>query len=211
MCMAMQGIFNDTSDITDFERSYIKQSSYYDIEEFKNIMNQFNTESNLSVLDINARSLVNHFDELSSILSDLPSPLDVITLQETWLDDSLSPLVSLDGYSFITKHKLKCKEGGGLGIYIKEGIDFKERKDLSCPPELQELFDYTFIEVKQNAPLKNTLIGVFYRPPGIDSVTLLTDHLKSFLPRILKENKSLVLTSDMNINLLKYNVHKPTS
>ena len=73
------------------------------------------------------------------------------------------------------------------------------------------MFDYLFIEIKQNPPLKNTIIGVLYRPPGNDTITTFTDHLKALLPKITKGKKTVVLTSDMNINLLKCSKHKPTS
>ena len=213
--MAAQDDFTVQSDndftIDNEESLYIKQSSYHDLDEFNQIMKKFNTAKDLSMLNINARSLVKNFGEFTTILSDLPSSFDVITVEETWLSDSLEPLVTLNGYKLVTKHKSKCKEGGGLGIYIKDGIDFKVRRDLSCPKEYEDMFDYLFIEIKQSPPTKNTIIGVFYRPPGGDTINILTDHLKALLPKIIKENTIVVLTSDMNINLLKCVKHKPTS
>ena len=193
------------------ENPFIKRSNYYDLDEFNLIMKKYNTDNNISVLNINARSLVKHINEFTATLSDLPSLFDVITVEETWLSDTLMPLVTLNGYTFIAKHKSKCKEGGGLGIYIKNGIKFKERSDLSCPKDLEDIFDYLFIEINQKPPLKNTIIGVLYRPPGGDTINTVTDHLKSMLPKIVKENKSIILTSDMNINLLKCAQHKPTT
>ena len=85
------------------------------------------------------------------------------------------------------------------------------RNDLSCPNNLEEMFDYIFIEIKQKSPLKNIIVGVFYRPPGADTINVFTDHLKALLPKVIKEKKTVVLTSDMNINLLKCSNHKPTS
>ena len=82
---------------------------------------------------------------------------------------------------------------------------------LSGPKELDGILDYIFIEIKEENDLKNTLVGVFYRAPGDSTIDIITKHLKQFLPKILKENKSIVLTSDMNINLLKCSSHEPTS
>ena len=193
------------------ESSPIEKSYYYDLDEFKDIMNANNGSTNLSVLNLNARSLVKHFNEFSAILEDLPSSFDLITVEETWLSKPLEPLVQLNGYSFISKHKNKCKEGGGIGIYIKDGINFTERNDLMCPKEFENLFDYMFIEVQQSAPLKNVLVGVLYRPPGNSSVNTLTTHMKTLLPKLTDENKNIILTSDMNINLLQTSNHNPTS
>ena len=130
---------NDLS--LDNDGPYIKQSKYYDLDDFNQIMKEYNTDSNTSVLNINARSLVNHFNEFTAILSDLPSQFDVICVEETWLSDLLEPLVTLNEYTLVTKHKSKCKEGGGLGIYVKNSIDFKLRDDLSCPGNLVDIFD----------------------------------------------------------------------
>ena len=193
------------------ENSSIEQSYYYDLDEFKTIMTSNNNSDNLSILNMNARSLIKHFNEFSAILADLPYPIDIITVEETWLSEPLEPLVNLDGYSFISKHKQKCKEGGGIGIYIKDGINFTKRDDLTCPEDYKDLFDYIFVEVQQNTPLKNILVGVFYRPPGKDSINILTNHLKTLLPRLNNENKNIVLTSDMNINLLQTSNHNSTS
>ena len=168
--MAAQGDFDVRLDnlfyLDDEEGGLIQQSYYYDLDEFNNVMNVHNTENNLSVLNVNARSLIKHFNEFSAILSDLPSSPDIITVEETWLSESLEPLVQLKGYSFIAKHKHKCKEGGGIGIYIKNEIEYTERDDLTSPNEFEECFNYMFIEINQKDPLKNILVGVFYRPPG---------------------------------------------
>ena len=67
---------------------------------------------------------------------------DLISVEETWLSDSLKPLVELDGYTLLTKHKSNRKEGGGIGMYIKNDINFIERNDLSCPDEFKNKFDY---------------------------------------------------------------------
>ena len=203
----LDNIFHIDSD----ESSLIQQSLYYDLDEFCVVMNNHNADENLSILNLNARSLVKNFNEFSAILEILPSSFDVITVEETWLSDSLVPLAQLQGYTFITKHKKRCKEGGGLGIYIKEGIEYTIRDDLECPSEFCDKFDYLFVEIKQKDPMKNRLIAVLYRAPGADSVNILANHLKTLLPKLNKENKNIALTSDSNINLLQCSNHKPTS
>ena len=87
----------------------IVQSTYYDTDEFNEFAKKFNHNNNISILNINARSLVKHINELTVILNEFPIGFDVITVEETWLNDALKPLVNLDGYTFITKHKHQCK------------------------------------------------------------------------------------------------------
>ena len=97
----------------------ITKSSYYDIDEFNDFSKKVDHDNSISVLNINARSLVKHITELSVILDEFLVSFDVITVEETWLNDVLKPLVNLSGYTFITKHQSQRKEGGGIGIYIK--------------------------------------------------------------------------------------------
>ena len=118
----------------------IMNSCYYDIDEFNEFCKSYENDSNIAVLNLNARSLIKHFNELNVILESLSVSYDVITVDETWLDRTLEPLVQLDGYSFITKHKSKCKNGGGVGIYVKNNIDFMERTDLDCDKGYDDFF-----------------------------------------------------------------------
>ena len=94
----------------------------------------------------------------------------------------------MENYTFIPKHKLKCKEGGGLGIYIKNDLKYIERTDLQCPIGYQEFFDYLFIEIQNDDDKDNTIVGVMYRPPGYNSVNDFTDHINTILlPKLIKE------------------------
>ena len=45
--------------------SYIKESNYYDIDEFCEIMKEHSNEKNISTLNLNARSLVKNINELN--------------------------------------------------------------------------------------------------------------------------------------------------
>ena len=108
--------------INDDENSTITQSYYYDLDEFNNLIKMHNSDINLSILNLNARSLVKNFNEFSAILSSFPSLIDAITVEETWLSESLEPLVQLKDYTFISKHRNKLNRGGGIGIYIKKDL-----------------------------------------------------------------------------------------
>ena len=58
-------------------------------------------------------------------------PLNVITLSETRLKDnpSLLDFVSVPGYSTVFRNRESIK-GGGAGAYIRNDINFKDRKDI---------------------------------------------------------------------------------
>ena len=195
----------------DSDNPIIQKSMYYDIEGLTDKMNLIDKNTHLSILNLNARSLIKNILEFRSILSAFPYIFDIITIEETWLDNSLEAFVMIDNYSLITKHKARRKEGGGLCIYIRNDLEYKQRCDLSCPIEYQEFFDYIFIEVTHKDPKNNTIVGVLYRPPGNNTVEDFTNHLEILLHRINKEKKRVILTGDTNINLLNSSQHIATS
>ena len=64
------------------------------------------------------------------------------------------------GYSFCYKNRDE-RQGGGVGLYKKDTIKFKERQDLS---KLDETIEHMWIEFQGKNKNKNYLVGVFYQP-----------------------------------------------
>ena len=97
--------------------------------------------------------------------------------------------------------ELDMKEtGGGLSIFIKDNIHYKEREDLSL---MLPFIETLFIEVPHNN--KTYLIGVIYRVPDTNK-NLFTEKINSLLEP-LKSNYEVVLVGDFNICLLQDNNH----
>ncbi len=72
-------------------------------------------------MHFNFRSLASKFDEFKLFLAQLKEKNlkpDIIMLYETWLNDVNKDLFSLDGYSFVEKHRGNDK-GGGVALYVK--------------------------------------------------------------------------------------------
>ena len=60
--------------------------------------------------------------------------------------------------------------------------------------------------------LKNlTIIGYIYRHPNMDLDEFNDNCLNTLLDKISKENKSVFLLGDFNVDLLKYDKHAPTN
>ena len=197
-------------DLEDHELA-IAQSEYYDIEQFCGVMESISPDTNLSILNLNARSLVRNFSDITAMLSMFPRQLDVIAIEETWLDDALEPLVVMDNYTFLSKPKISRKEGGGLGIYIKEGLKFIERPDLACPDDKRHMFDSMFIEFPREGDGRNIIMGLFYRPPNQNTVKDFTEYINSVTATITKEKKDVVYLGDTNVNLLKCENNRNTA
>lgn len=206
---------DDFESLESHEPSLFIASKYYNHDEFHNLCESLNFTKTISILNGNARSLVKHLSEYELLLECLKcnklQTIDIITFTETWLDVSLEALVKLDNYNAIYKHKSKNKEGGGLAIYIANGMNFITRNDLKVPLEKQELYDCLFIEVVFPQKCKNIVIGVFYRSPSHNSENDFIADINNIFDQISHENKEVILLGDSNIDLLKYRNHKPAS
>ena len=67
----------------------------------------------------------------------------------------------------------------------------------------------TFIEIMNLK--KSNIIGTIYKHPSVDLTDFNSNYVNSLLEKISKEQKSVFLLGDFNINLMNYNVHNPTN
>ena len=69
------------------------------------------------------------FNEL--LLTANPYPLDIVALSETWLRDQpqLLDCISIPGFVREFRNRV-CIKGGGVGVYIKENINYKRLRDI---------------------------------------------------------------------------------
>ena len=125
-------------------------------------------------------------------------PLDIIGVTETWLNDSNQDFFKLKNYNFIN---LNCsnKNGGGIGIYVKEGLKYKLRADINI--NLETAIESIFIQLVTPVG-KNMIIGVIYRPPS-NKIDLFENEMNQILRKLDKENKIGFLLGDFNVDLLK--------
>lgn len=75
----------------------------------------------LQITHINACSLLKNLDKLKLIIRNMQTPPSVIGVTETWLNDATSKLVN-------TKFYFESSDiyiGGGVGIYLQNGLDHK--------------------------------------------------------------------------------------
>ena len=167
--------------------------------------NEFNSDS-FTLFHINLRSLKKHFEELSEFLSTLNMSFSVIGISETWLNNSNDVIFNIPGYKFISNNR-RHKHGGGVGLFIKDDLNFKLRSDLQSFDK--KIYESIFIELIQpNA--KNILIGCFYKPPDT-SVSDFNSSISNVLCTLSFENKISYLMGDFNINLLNCDMHQATN
>ena len=78
-------------------------------------------------------------------MSSLKYNFDIIGVSETWFNcNTHLEMYNIENYSLVQICR-PDKTGGGVAIYVKNGINYAIRNDLSfCSPELEVIF----IEVK---------------------------------------------------------------
>ena len=129
-------------------------------------------------------------------------PFDILTLNETRLDDSvLDCEVEIPGYDIFRRDR--NRNGGGVSMYIRKNIPHSNREDLAV-----ENIELICIEVKKPKS-KPLLIATWYRPPN-SSIEFFSDFEK-FLQLVDDENKEIIITGDLNCNLLEQTRSQVTS
>jgi len=166
----------------------------------------------LSYFHLNCRGLATNWDSFHNLICDLHGEsfaFDIIGISEIFKCQGDMRL-SFPGY-----HKLiaRCRDDGsrgGVGLFIKDNINYKIREDISV--FTPHIFESLFIEIICPSA-KNTIIGVIYRPntePRAD-MDIFSSTLFDIMDLINIENKLCVIMGDMNIDLLKFKSHSKTS
>ncbi|XP_028409262.1 uncharacterized protein LOC114531856 [Dendronephthya gigantea] len=139
------------------------------------------------------------FDEF--ILTINQFPFDIITLSETWLKDNpyLLDYVSIPGYVNVFRNRDRIR-GGGVGIYLRDHINFKRRQDIE---KLQPEMEHIWLEIPGRNKNSKLLLGVVYRSEKILSRQIWLDGFKSILSYLAAQWDGLLLiTGDTNVDLL---------
>ena len=89
----------------------------------------------------------------------------------------------------------------GCTSYIDNNINYIVRDDL-CIYKTKEL-ESVFIEVI-NSKGKNTIVGCVYQHPCMNPTEFTESYLSELLQKLSKEDKTIILMGDFNIDLLKY-------
>lgn len=140
---------------------------------------------------LNITSLVKHIEELRIFLHD--HTFDILCINETRLDDTIhNDEVKIIGYELVRKDR--NRNGGGVAIFIRNAIPYIERREL-IPDNVEAIC----LEIKKSKS-KPVLISTWYRPP--DSSIDLLDRFEKFLQKADDEQKELIITGDLNCNLL---------
>jgi exonuclease III len=116
----------------------------------------------MKISHLNIQGISTSYNGLCDILGSHPE-IDILTLSETHIVegscDDIDNLYHIPGYDFIKRNRLTGK-GGGVAMYIKDGIKWKRRADLE-----RENIESMWVEIIIMKS-KNFLITTVYRPPN---------------------------------------------
>jgi exonuclease III len=136
-------------------------------------------------------------------MQDFDIPIDLILLQETW-EVKFPEQFSLPGFQNIVYRTREGGRGGGVGIYVRNGLNFKIRTDLECYK--LKTFENIVLEIQYHN--KHVLISNIYRSPNPPPLTSVSEHMDNFietldyhLSNISDCNCPAYIFTDSNINL----------
>ena len=142
------------------------------------------------------------------ILSCTKKKIDIIAISETKVTRQVSLLNNLNLNNYLFEFTPTETSAGGTLLYIAIHLSYKCRNDLNIYQKNE--LESTFIEIV-NPKKSNILVGVIYRHPSMDFADFNCNYLNKLLQNISKEQKSIFLLGDFNVNLLNYNEHNQTN
>lgn len=169
--------------------------NYYcdDSDAFLTICKTINTDGNLLVLYMNARSCANlmTFDNIRRYLDKCDGKFDMVVISETWFKANETGLYNINGY--ISYHSYRAHQrGGGLSIYVKQPCNVIDVVVVS------DEFNSIILELKNYKSLNKLFIYGVYRPPQSDMNAFRTS-LENSLQRI--STNMCLLVGDFNVNI----------
>ena len=185
------------------------ENEYLETDQFCNKMKE--SQNSISYFHLNCRGLSANWESFKDLIQDLQGDnfsFDFVGISEVFKCD-LDGRLKLPGFQNIITRCRESGSRGGVGLFIKDNINFKIRDDLST--FIPHVYESLFIEISTSS--KNNIVGVIYRPntqPRAD-LEVFSQTLYDTMEQINSEHKYSVIMGDVNIDLLKYGEHKKTN
>jgi len=190
-------IRDDTRDNFETALDLCVSSSYYSLSDITATFEQHCKDS-LSIIHVNIVSLSTNLYKLENFLTQVRYARDIIAITETRIKYTMPIIynVNLQGYNFI--HVNTHKNAGGVGLYVKNCIDFitlnmLQIKNCDC--------ETLWIEIKLNN--KKYAVSVIYRHPD-PSLKTCSEDLFSILHELNDKKYIYVVCGDFHIDLMHY-------
>jgi hypothetical protein len=188
------------------------KSSFYDVDSFAE---NFSNSCNPFILNVNIQSLNAKHEKLTEVLSLLKAKninVDVISMQETW-NVKYSNLLCIPGYQKLCFRNRNVGRGGGIGFYIKCGLEYNV---VPSPFDsyVDKIFESLTIHITDKSCKKHVqyLVTSIYRSPSPIQNVSHADQLEGFFDKynslanfLQSKNLTSFICMDSNINFLDLN------
>ena len=152
---------DNTNNDHDYDtENYINNCHHNTLTSFNDKLNSNNT-NNLSMIHTNIRSLRQNKWKLQNLITSIDKHISIIALTETWLySDQEATFKSFHNHKGFFKSR--NTRGGGVGLYIHNSLQVKERPDLRFN---NNNCDVITVEIEFEND-KNILVTAIYKPPN---------------------------------------------
>lgn len=144
-----------------------------------------------SLIFMNIRSLRTNFNSFMASIYNIIDKIKIIILVETNINDNENNFYVIPGFNS-TFFNRPDKGGGGIAVYIKESIAYK---NISTKTTAFEVLNIT-LKTKDEI----SLIAI-YRPPSPNLNTFF-EELEELL-KTIKKQRNVIMVGDINIDILK--------
>ena len=223
---------NEHDDEDEPESVSLHDNQYYTDTEFNELItnSSFTDLNHVIILSINIANLFSKLSSLNRFLTHVSvsgKKPDIVCLVETHISheqnagyDKLALSNIVPGYKFFHKGR-SSRKGGGVGILVSDDIQceadiceasqrkvaFVDEQFENIVVRIPECIDSTNSSRKK----KDLVIAAVYRQPNSSNLEVFLNHTETLLRTIDKPGSEIVIAGDMNLDLLKYESHLPTS
>ena len=227
-------IDDDTKDLTkifnaqeDNDDHYVevKSSAYFTETDFTVFLKskKISNDTHLSILSLNIANLLSKLNSLKIMVQNISNESinpNIIALTETHLNElrcqgySQSELRDLlPGYRFFHNDR-KNKRGGGVGIFVMDGLAGNAKIEKEECFFVEETFESIALKIPDfsfKSGKKNLIVLTVYRQPGQENLSKFLEILERWLEKYDRRSNEIILTGDFNLDLLNYETHRCTS
>ena len=199
----------------------MQDSQYYTEEEYVNLVIDKDPHGKkLKVISLNIANLFSKLSNFKTLIQNITYKNfipNVIIVTETHIQSNQGRKKSdldniIPGYTFF--HVDRKGKGGGVGIFIENDL-CKISKPLVKHFFHEGIFEGMVLTIPHQAFTQNNkkdlvIMGI-YRPPGNDSLDQFFTILQHCLNSFDKKSNELIFAGDLNLDLLKYQLHQQTA
>ena len=222
--------YSDNENDNDIQPISLQENLYYTESDFVDFVHNFNSlnAGAITILSINIANLLSKLNSLKQFLNHLGAngkKPDVIAIVETHITEDLENNYGkealtniIPGYQFFHMGR-KSKRGGGVGIFVNNDMNTEASVFETTSKGIgfiEEQFENLVIQIPDcvesvGSNKRNLVIVAIYRQPNSDNLENFLMYTERLLSLVNKSMNEVVIVGDMNLDLLKYENHIPTS